>query len=44
MQLAAFTERPYRWVPEDEVLRNRSFFAASNAHFDAPKAAATRCP
>lgn len=34
MHVAYFTERPYRWVDEDEILANRSFFATSNAHFD----------
>jgi alkanesulfonate monooxygenase SsuD/methylene tetrahydromethanopterin reductase-like flavin-dependent oxidoreductase (luciferase family) len=39
MKVAYFTERPYRWVPEDEVLKNRAFFALSNQHFDHEKAA-----
>jgi alkanesulfonate monooxygenase SsuD/methylene tetrahydromethanopterin reductase-like flavin-dependent oxidoreductase (luciferase family) len=34
-----FTERPYRWVPEDEVLRNRAYFAVPNRFFDREKAA-----
>ena len=25
MIIGYFTERPYRWVPEDEVLRNEGF-------------------
>ncbi len=39
MKIAYFTERPYRWVPEDEVLKNKAFFAVSNKHFDREKAA-----
>jgi alkanesulfonate monooxygenase SsuD/methylene tetrahydromethanopterin reductase-like flavin-dependent oxidoreductase (luciferase family) len=39
MQIAHFTERPYRWVPEDEILKNRAYFAVSNKFFDADKAA-----
>lgn len=39
MIIGYFTERPYRWVPEDEVLRNEGFFAVSNKHFDREKAA-----
>ena len=31
MQIMYFTERPYKEVPEDEVLRNRSFFGVSNS-------------
>lgn len=38
MKIAYFTERPYRWVPEDEVLKNRAFFAVSNQYFDREKA------
>ena len=34
MQLGYFTERPYRHLNEDEILRNRAFFGVSNAHFD----------
>jgi alkanesulfonate monooxygenase SsuD/methylene tetrahydromethanopterin reductase-like flavin-dependent oxidoreductase (luciferase family) len=39
MQIVHFTERPYRWVPEDEILKNRAYFAVSNKFFDANKAA-----
>jgi alkanesulfonate monooxygenase SsuD/methylene tetrahydromethanopterin reductase-like flavin-dependent oxidoreductase (luciferase family) len=39
MQIAHFTERPVRWLPEDEVLKNRAYFAVSNRFFDADKAA-----
>jgi hypothetical protein len=39
MKIGYFTERPYRWVPEDEVLKNHAFFALSNSHFDRDKAA-----
>jgi alkanesulfonate monooxygenase SsuD/methylene tetrahydromethanopterin reductase-like flavin-dependent oxidoreductase (luciferase family) len=34
MHVAYFTERPYRWVDEDELLRNRAYFALPNSHFD----------
>ena len=34
MHVAYFTERPYRWVDEDEVLKNRAFFAVPNSQFD----------
>jgi alkanesulfonate monooxygenase SsuD/methylene tetrahydromethanopterin reductase-like flavin-dependent oxidoreductase (luciferase family) len=39
MKIAYFTERPYRWVPEDEVFKNRAFFGVSNKYFDHEKAA-----
>jgi hypothetical protein len=26
MQVGYFTERPYRWLPEEEILKNRAFF------------------
>ena len=26
MQVGYFTERPYRWLPEEEILKNRTFF------------------
>ncbi|MBV9182680.1 MAG: LLM class flavin-dependent oxidoreductase [Acidobacteria bacterium] len=39
MQLGYFTERPYRWLPEEELLKNRAFFAISNRFFDREKAA-----
>jgi alkanesulfonate monooxygenase SsuD/methylene tetrahydromethanopterin reductase-like flavin-dependent oxidoreductase (luciferase family) len=34
MQLMYFTERPYRDVPEDELIKNRAYFALSNKFFD----------
>ena len=34
MKVAYFTERPYRWVNEETVLKNRAFFAVSNSNFD----------
>jgi alkanesulfonate monooxygenase SsuD/methylene tetrahydromethanopterin reductase-like flavin-dependent oxidoreductase (luciferase family) len=39
MKLGYFTERPYRTVPEDEVLKNKAFFAVSNSLFDREQAA-----
>jgi len=39
MKIGYFTERPYRWLPEEEILNNHSFFAVSNRFFDAEKAA-----
>lgn len=30
MHIATFTERPYADVPEDEVIKNASFFGVSN--------------
>jgi alkanesulfonate monooxygenase SsuD/methylene tetrahydromethanopterin reductase-like flavin-dependent oxidoreductase (luciferase family) len=40
MHIMWFTERSYSvYLPEDEVLRNRSFFGISNRHFDAAKGA-----
>jgi len=39
MKVAYFTERPYRWISEDEVLKNHAFFAVSNKNFDREKAA-----
>src|SRR6266566_5099924 len=39
MKIGYFTERPYRWLPEEEILKNRSFFAVSNRFFDPEKAA-----
>jgi alkanesulfonate monooxygenase SsuD/methylene tetrahydromethanopterin reductase-like flavin-dependent oxidoreductase (luciferase family) len=39
MIIGYFTERPYRWVNEDDVLKNQGFFAVSNSHFDREKAA-----
>jgi alkanesulfonate monooxygenase SsuD/methylene tetrahydromethanopterin reductase-like flavin-dependent oxidoreductase (luciferase family) len=40
MQVGYFTERPYRWLPEEEILKNRAFFAISNRFFEPEKAAA----
>ncbi|HTT75357.1 MAG TPA: LLM class flavin-dependent oxidoreductase [Candidatus Binataceae bacterium] len=34
MNLMYFTERPYRDVPEDEVIKNRAFFGVPNKFFD----------
>lgn len=39
MKIGYFTERPYRWVPEEAVFKNRAFFGVSNAYFDREKAA-----
>ena len=39
MQIGYFTERPYRWLPEEELLKNRAFFAVSNKFFDRERAA-----
>ena len=39
MQVGYFTERPYRWLPEEEILKNRAFFAVSNKFFDRERAA-----
>jgi len=39
MQVGYFTERPYRWLPEEQILKNRAFFAISNRFFDREKAA-----
>lgn len=35
MQIAHFTERPMRYIPEAPVLQNRAFFGVSNKYFDA---------
>src|ERR1700687_2411674 len=35
MHIMFFTERPYRDVPEDEVIKNRSFFGVPNRFYDA---------
>ncbi len=37
MKIAYFTERPYRHINEDVVLKNKAFFAVSNSHFDRKK-------
>jgi len=39
VQIGYFTERPYRWLPEEEILKNRAFFAISNKFYDREKAA-----
>jgi alkanesulfonate monooxygenase SsuD/methylene tetrahydromethanopterin reductase-like flavin-dependent oxidoreductase (luciferase family) len=39
MQIGYFTERPYRWLPEEEILRNGAFFGVSNRLYDREKAA-----
>lgn len=39
MKVGYFTERPYRWVPEEEVFKNHAFFAVPNKFFDRDKAA-----
>ena len=37
MNLMYFTERPYRYVPEDELLKNRAYFGLPNTFFDHEK-------
>jgi alkanesulfonate monooxygenase SsuD/methylene tetrahydromethanopterin reductase-like flavin-dependent oxidoreductase (luciferase family) len=39
MLVAHFTERPVRWLAEDEILKNRAYFAVSNKFFEAEQAA-----
>ena len=39
MHIMYFTERPYHYVPEDEVLKIQSFFGVPNRHFDPVKGA-----
>jgi hypothetical protein len=39
MILMYFTERPYRYVPEDEVIKHGAFFGLPNKFFDAEKGA-----
>jgi len=39
MKIGYFTERPYRWLPEEEILKNHAFFAVSNRFYDRDKAA-----
>ena len=34
MIIGYFTERPYRWVPEDVIIRNKAYFAVPNTYFD----------
>lgn len=35
MHIMHFTERPYKYVPEEEVIKNRSFFGVPNKFYDA---------
>src|SRR5215469_3853012 len=37
MNLMYFTERPYRYVPEDELIKNRAYFGLPNTFFDREK-------
>ena len=39
MILMYFTERPYRYVPEDEVIKHGGFFGLPNRFFDSEKGA-----
>jgi len=39
MKIGYFTERPYRGLAEEEILRNRAYFAVSNKFFDPEQAA-----
>jgi alkanesulfonate monooxygenase SsuD/methylene tetrahydromethanopterin reductase-like flavin-dependent oxidoreductase (luciferase family) len=39
MKIGYFTERPYRWLPEEEILKNHAFFGVSNRFYDREKAA-----
>jgi len=39
MMLMYFTERPYRDVPEEELIKNRAYFGVSNSYFDREKGA-----
>ena len=34
MHIMMFTERPYYDVPEDEIIKNASYFGIPNEHFD----------
>ena len=34
MHVAYFTERPYRGLDEDEILKNHAYFAVPNSQFD----------
>ncbi|MGH7879685.1 MAG: LLM class flavin-dependent oxidoreductase, partial [Candidatus Binataceae bacterium] len=40
MHIMYFTERPYLYAPEDEVLKLQSFFGVPNKYLDANKGAA----
>ncbi len=37
MHIMGFTERPYYEVPEDEIIKNASYYGITNAHFDPSK-------
>jgi hypothetical protein len=37
VQIGYFTERPYRYIPEEEAFRNQAFFGISNRFFDPKK-------
>ena len=37
MHIMMFTERPYYHVPEDEIIKNASYFGIPNSYFDASK-------
>jgi len=37
MKIGYFTERPYRWVPEEALFDNHAYFAVSNKYFDREK-------
>ena len=39
MKIGYFTERPVRWLAEEEIMKNRAYFAVSNRFFDREKAA-----
>ena len=39
MKIGYFTERPYRGLPEEEILKNHAYFAVSNKFFDPEQAA-----
>ena len=39
MQIAHFTERPVRYVPEQPILENRAFFGVSNKYVGRQKSA-----
>lgn len=39
MQIAHFTERPVRYIPEEPILENRAFFGVSNKYIDRDKSA-----
>ncbi|MBV1930245.1 MAG: LLM class flavin-dependent oxidoreductase [Porticoccaceae bacterium] len=39
MKLGYFTERPYRHLDEDVVLKNKAFFGVPNSHYDEKKGA-----